>query len=201
MPMNYFTTLLFVCLTTLASGQKQKVWVLEEVTTIDTIPKGQAIIYGNFIQRFAFSSGGFPQDIQLLDLDKNELLYFRVKPTFKSAKENTFFYFILPGRYAIVKYEYTQSQWYGGMMYTEPIYKGIDASLYMKDKEAAKRVDVSQFEQFAFTVEADQLTYLGAWNFDTGLVSFTDDREAFNLTLKKKYKKLDFATSKTVLPE
>ncbi|HEY3385971.1 MAG TPA: hypothetical protein VGK46_05640 [Saprospiraceae bacterium] len=199
--MKYYVTILFVCLTVMAIGQKQKVWVLEEATTLDTIPKGQAIIYGNFIQRFAFSSGGFPQDIQLLDLDKNELLYFRVKPTFKSAKENTFFYFILPGRYAIVKYEYTQSQWYGGMTYAEPIYKGIDATQYMKNKEAANLIDVSQLAQFAFTVEADQLTYLGTWHFDTGLVSFTDDRDAFNLTLKKKYKKLDFTTSKTVLPE
>lgn len=41
-----------------------------------------AIIYGNFIQRLGFTSGGFPQDIRLENVDTKEIYRFRVKPTF-----------------------------------------------------------------------------------------------------------------------
>ncbi len=106
----------------------QQVRMLEPVYRGEAPSVGKAVIYGNFIQRLGFSSGGFSQDIRLLNLNTNEIVALRVKPTFKSAKENPFCYNIDPGEYAIDNYYWTQSKWYGGTMNTEPILKNKDAS-------------------------------------------------------------------------
>ncbi|WP_218565432.1 hypothetical protein [Sphingobacterium multivorum] len=48
---------------------------LTDIASDDGIPKGKAIIYGNFIQRLGFSSGGFPQDIRLINTETKEVLH------------------------------------------------------------------------------------------------------------------------------
>jgi len=196
--MKYLTTIILIFLAIFAKGQNIK--TLDETSGGDTIPAGQAIIYGNFIQRLGFSSGGFPQDIRLINIDTKEILAFRVKPTFKSAKENTFFYFIKPGKYAILNYWWTQSKWYGGKMFTEPIFKNIDASDELAQKIISGQIKIADLKQFTFTITENSLNYLGTWHFDKGLVSFTDDKTQFDDLMKSKYKELDFSTAKLVLP-
>lgn len=192
--MKYLATTILILMTMFAKSQNFK--TLEEVSSGDMITNGQAIIYGNFIQRLGFSSGGFPQDIRIINVDTKEVLTFRVKATFKSAKENTFVYFIKPGNYAILNYWWTQSKWYGGKMYTEPIFKGIDAS----DNFEQGQIKPNELIQFSFVVAENSLNYLGTWHFDKGLVSFSDDKIQFDNILNSKYKKLDFSTAKTILP-
>src|SRR5690606_3374808 len=152
---------------------------LEEVSSGDTINNGKGIIYGNFIQRLGFSSGGFPQDIRLINLDTKEVLTFRVKPTFKSSKENTFVYYIKPGNYAILNYWWTQSKWYGGKMFTEPIFKNIDATDNFENKISSGQINIDNLEQFTFSISENSLNYLGTWHFDKGLVSFSNDKTEF----------------------
>lgn len=96
------------------SVYSQSMKSLNIISANDTVPEGQAVIYGNFIQRLGFSSGGFPQDIRIINLESNEISTFRVKPIFKTAKENSFCYLIEPGEYAILNYWWTESKWYGG---------------------------------------------------------------------------------------
>ncbi len=180
-------------------GQNLK--TLEELNSGDTIRTGQAVIYGNFIQRLGFSSGGFPQDIRLINIDTKEILAFRVKPTFKSAKENIFIYSIEPGKYAVLNYWWTQSKWYGGKMFTEPIFKDIDASDDLEQKLKSGEIKTEELKQFIFNILDNSLNYLGTWHFDKGLVSFTDDKTQLDSTLKTKYKKLDFSTAKINLPK
>jgi hypothetical protein len=56
------------------AGQAQTQAVkLDKVAKNDSVQKGQGVIYGNFIQRLGFSSGGFPQDIRLRNTETNEL--------------------------------------------------------------------------------------------------------------------------------
>lgn len=196
--MKYLGTTILFFLTMFAKGQNLK--TLAEVGSGDTISTEQAIIYGNFIQRLGFSSGGFPQDIRIINLDTKEVLTFRVKPTFKSAKENTFIYFIKPGNYAILNYWWTQSKWYGGKMFTEPIFKGIDGTDDLENKIKSGQTNQNELVQFAFAITENSLNYLGTWHFDKGLVSFTDNKIQFDNLVKSKYKKLDFSAAKTVLP-
>jgi len=196
--MKYIATTISIFLAMFATGQNFK--TLGEVGSGDTISTGQAIIYGNFIQRLGFSSGGFPQDIRIINLDTKEVTTFRVKPTFKSAKENTFIYFIKPGNYAILNYWWAQSKWYGGKMFTEPIFKGTDATGDLEKKIKSGQTNQDELVQFTFDIIENSLNYLGTWHFDKGLVSFTDDKIQFDNLVKSKYKKLDFSLAKTVLP-
>ncbi|TCC88057.1 hypothetical protein EZ428_20250 [Pedobacter frigiditerrae] len=181
------------------SASAQNLSSLNDVSDTDTLSSGKAIIYGNFIQRLGFSSGGFPQDIRIINIDTKEIFAFRVKPAFKSAKENQFIYFIKPGRYAIVNYWWTQSKVYGGAIHTEPIFKGVDATDNLEDKIKTGQIKVNELTQFTFHVSENSLNYLGSWHFDKGLVSFTDNKEQCDKKLNK-LKKLDFAKAKTELP-
>ena len=88
---------------------------LDKLGDNEMIPAGQAAFYGDFIQRLKkFKSGGYPQDIRIINIETNEVFIFRVKSTFKTSKENPFCYLIEPGTYAILNYWWTESKWYGG---------------------------------------------------------------------------------------
>jgi hypothetical protein len=181
-------------------AQRKYIKALKKVSRKDTIPMDKAIIYGNFIQRLGFSGGGFGQDIRLINLSTKEILTFRVKPIFKMAKENTFFCFIKPGTYAILNYWWTQSKWYGGKIFTEQIFKDFHATDYSEQKIHSEQTSQTEWVRFTFEITKNSLNYLGTWHFDNRLVSFTDDKIQFDNLVKSKYEKLDFSTSKTVLP-
>lgn len=199
MKIKYILTACLILVSIISNGQNFK--SLNEIKRNDTIPSGQAIIYGNFIQRLGFSSGGYPQDIRIINVDTQEIFAFRVKPTFKSAKENMFCYSLNAGTYAVLNYWWTQSKWYGGKMFTEPIFKGIDATENLAKRINTGRINPNELERFIFTVEGNSINYLGTWHFNTGLVSFTDDKDQFDNLLKGSYKRLDFSSAATILPD
>lgn len=174
---------------------------LRELSSKDSISNGNSIIYGNFIQRLGFSSGGFPQDITLKNIDSGEILIFRVKPTFKSAKENIFCYFIKPGNYMIENYWWTQSTWYGGKMFTEPIFKEIDATDNFEIKIKSGEINQDNLKRYTFKIEPNTLNYLGTWDFDKGLVRFKNDKADFDKKMSSKFKKLEFKNAETIIPD
>lgn len=177
----------------------QQTYSLIEFTYRDTIPMNKALIYGNFIQRLGFSSGGFAQDIKLLRHETNDILVMRVKNAYKSEKENTLFYRIRPGTYSIISYKWARSEPFGVTMYTEPIYKGISSNGLEKKIESGE-VSLESLSRFTFTVTAGQLFYLGTWHFDNEMVSFSDDKAVLDIILKKKFKNVDFIKAKSQLP-
>jgi hypothetical protein len=180
----------------------QSVESLEKVSKVAKLKNEQAIIYGNFIQRLGFSSGGFPQDIYVKNIETNEFYKFRVKPTYKSRKDNTFCFYIPAGTYIIYSYFWTQSKWYGGTWHGEPILKGIDVTQYNEDEEIVpEHLMDSDSLRFKFTVKQNSINYSGTWHFNSGLVSFSNDKEEFDMEIKTIYKKLDFENATILLPE
>ena len=175
---------------------------LEKLGTNDTIPAGQAVFYGQFIQRLKkFKSGGYPQDIRLINIETNEVFVFRVKSTFKTSKENQFCYLIEPGTYAILNYWWTESKWYGGKSYMEPIYKGEDSIFETERKIKNKEQRPDELVFFKFTVTENTLNYLGTWHFEDSPVFFTNDKEEIDKEMQDKYKKLDFPASRIAIPD
>jgi hypothetical protein len=196
--MKLFSSVILTLFTFLATSQNYK--SLDEFNKNDTIQKGQAVIYGNFIQRLGFSSGGFAQDIRIINLENNEISSFRVKPAYKSAKENIFCFTIPPGTYAIYNYWWTQSKWYGAKFFTEPIYKNLDARENLDAKIKSGELKREDLALFVFTISSNSLNYLGTWHFDNGLVNFSDEKLTLDTKLKDKYKFIDFSKANTVLP-
>lgn len=182
-----------------AAGQPAR--RLDKLGTNDTIPAGQAVFYGDFIQRLTFKSGGYPQDIRLINIKTNEVLVFRVKSALKTSKENSFCYLIEPGTYAILNYSWIESKWYGGKSYIEPTYKSEDSILELERKIKSKQMKADALVLFQFTVAENKLNYLGTWHFDKSPVSFTNDKEESDTELKGKYKKLDFTTARVSIPD
>ena len=189
------TLLILVSLTT----NGQITITLKEVLSKDTVRSGQGIIYGLFIQRLGFSSGGFPQDIRIINLDTKEIFSFRVKPTFKSAKENIFSYHVPSGNYEIIQYWWTQSKWYGGKMCTEPIFKSYGFSeIEAKLKPGNLKQDA--VNRFKFQIQANTLNYIGTWHFDKETVSFSDEKLNLDKKLYDKFVKLNFKNAVTQIP-
>ncbi|GAA0554973.1 hypothetical protein LX66_5581 [Chitinophaga japonensis] len=180
--------------------QGQTIKKLIEVSNRDSVQSGQGIIYGLFIQRLGFSSGGFPQDIRLINFDTKEVFSFRVKPTFKSARENIFVYHIPAGYYAILHYVWTQSKWYGGKMFTEPIYKGMAFSDIKRKAQAGQQTG-GELKQFKFSVQPNTVNYVGTWNFDKEIVSFSDGKAKLDEELKVRHAMLNLKTAVVSIPD
>lgn len=175
---------------------------LEKPAADGPIPAGQAVFYGEFVQRLKkFKSGGYPQDIRLINIETNEVLVFRVKSTFKTSKENQFCYLIEPGTYAILNYWWTESKWYGGRSYMEPIYKGEDSIQETERKIKSKEQRPDELVLFKFTVAENTLNYVGTWHFENSPVFFTNDKEEADQEMQGKYKKLDFRSSRVAIPD
>lgn len=179
-------------------GQNPK--ALYAVSKQDSGSEQKAIIYGNFVQRLGFSSGGFAQDIRIMNNDTKEVLSFRVKPTFKSAKENVFCFYIKPGKYTVVNYWWTESKWYGGKMFTEYIYKNIESSK-VADKLKTAQVQQTDLEQYAFDIDSDSAFYLGTWHFDKELVSFSNDKGELDKVMQSEYPKINWTRAKIEIPQ
>lgn len=104
---------------------QQKPVPLDPVFDNESVQPGKAVIYGRFIQRLGFSSGGFAQDIFLRERASGKIYSMRVKGTFKSKKENTFCFHLPAGEYELLTYFWTQSKWYGGVAHMEPISRNL----------------------------------------------------------------------------
>ena len=196
--MKYIASLILFFSALFVNGQNYK--TLNKLSYNSTVKPAQAIIYGNFIQRLGFSSGGYSQEIRIINLDTEELYSFTVKPAFKSAKENTFIYFIKPGNYAILHYWWPQSKWYGGKIFTEPIYKGIASTTDLDEKIKSGQISKDELKQFTFSVADNSLTYLGTWHFDKEIVEFKDKKLDLDTPLSKRFKKLNFSEAIIELP-
>ncbi len=196
--MKYIASLILFFSALFVNGQNYK--TLNRLSYNSTVKPAQAIIYGDFIQRLGFSSGGYSQEIRIINLETEELYSFTVKPAFKSAKENTFFYFIKPGNYAILHYWWTQSKWYGGKIFTEPIYMSIASTSDLDEKIKSGQVSRDELKRFTFSVKENSLTYLGTWHFDKEVVSFTNEKLETDIPLSNRFKKLNFSQSITELP-
>ena len=191
--------LLFVFISSYSHAQQFS--RLTEVKSKDSIRGNDAIIYGNFIQRLAFLSGGFPQEIRIANIETKEIYSFNVKPSYKSAKENAFIYFIKPGSYVILNYWWTQSKWYGGKFFTEPIFSGVDSRDSLVSKVKSGIINEKDLHRFMFCVSEKSINYLGTWHFDTGIVSFTSDKKNIDEKLSSKYTLIDILNAKTILPQ
>lgn len=148
--------------------------------------KDKAIIYGKFIQRLGFSSGGFPQDIRLQNIETNQILTLRVKPAFQSKKENILCFEIPKGEYVLHNYWWTQSKWYGGKIYDESIIKFSDSK---------------PIGRFKLSINENKIYYVGTWDFETTIVNFKNEKPDFDTIFKAKYKKLKVEKAGLAIPE
>jgi hypothetical protein len=197
--MRFTATLLLLFFSIFSFAQKPI--VLKKVKKKDIEIDGKSIIYGTFIQRLGFSSGSLPQNIILTNLDTKEIFQFRVKPTYKSAKKNTFCVYIKPGNYEITGYFWAQSTVAGATFYTEPTYKGVNCEYFaLLAGISSGKIKESELTKYCFKIEKNTINFMGTWNFKSGIALFTSEISKFNGEKKNKYSNIDFTKSIENIP-
>ena len=135
-----------------------------------------------------------------MNIISKEIFSFRVKPTFKSAKENIFIFKIPAGEYVILHYWWTQSKWYGGKMFTEPIFKSVAFS-EVEPKLKSGEVKEEELEQYKFTIQPQAIVYTGTWHFNKEKVSFSNDKEKLDERIGNRLLYLDLKKAVISIPK
>ena len=155
-------------------------------------PSDKGLVYGSCIQRLGFESGGFGQYVRLVNLSTGKPVRIEVKPPFRSRKQNAFCFALPPGRYALYKYEFTASKWYGGETQMENLHKFPGAG-------AGNRLVSTRY---LFTVAPGQLHYLGTWNLEQeNMPVFLYEKAQLDAQLIPIFKNLHFDAAVAALPE
>ncbi len=152
-----------------------------------TIRNGRAYIYGQFIQRLGFSSGGFSQYIKLYNLDDKHFYYINVKPSLRSKKLNRFHNSVPAGKYIVYSYEWTKSKWYGGLRTTEGVYKNATAKELDERQKSGITIMESELERFILNIESGKVNYLGTWNFTDDKPVFTNEKQVADEDMQDTY--------------
>lgn len=195
--MKYLFTICLVFLGIISFAQAAPGYIpLLEASEDATIRPGEAIIYGGFIQRIGFSSGGYSQYLQLINTDTKKYYSLLVKPETRTRKTNIFVAHIPAGNYAILNYQWTRSTWYGHSETTEPVYKGVDSRREQKTKAAY----ATPPGYFVFKVVPNTINYVGTWHFDTGIVSFSNEKAQADSVVSKTFTRLNFPAANITLP-
>lgn len=193
--------LVFCLLILTAVGFAQKSKMLKCVVDKESRNYRSPMIYGVFVQRLGFSSGGFAQFILLYHVDDQKYYRLQVKEPFTSAKENLFCAELPTGKYEIISYNYVHSKWYGGKVYEEPIYKNFDASDSLNFSSLTDSTKSHSLERFTFVITNVAPYYSGLWDFNSGLVKFSFSKELADEKLKRLIHISDGSKAISILPE
>lgn len=192
---------ILLCLICVANVRAQKDIVeLKNVGANESIVKGQAVIYGLFIQRLDKKSKGYPQYICIEDTKTHQRYMFEVKPARKADKENIFCYHIPPATYRIVSYYWVISNWYGGTAHNEPVYKGIKVDKSFNNRLDNGVIKEEDLQTYSFTIRSNTINYMGTWNFGIEPASFSTHKDKLDKEIENKYPELNFQETITALP-
>ena len=181
--------------------QAQHFNTLKQVYNGYEIKPNEAVIYGNFVARVSEARSPNTHVIKLQNQKTGEILSLMINLRPKKLTEKTFVCIIPPGTYTILYYWWPERQRSGNKIYQESIYKGINSMDILEKKVLDGQIKVEDLQQFSFTISPETINYVGTWYFDTSLVSFTDDKEKMDISIKNKYKKLDLTKALTVIPD
>lgn len=185
---------------TYGQGRTNERQYLDKVDKNGKIQYGLSIIYGTFIQRLAFSSGGFPQHVAIFNADTNETFYLEIKGENSAKKQNDFLFYIKPGFYVILNYGWIKGKLFRTEYHYEPIYKGISSKDIMTRIRNGE-VREEDVKPYGFNVSESSLVYIGKWNFSTEVVDLKNEKLELDSRLSLEYKLLDFEKAKINIPD
>lgn len=194
--MEYLRLILFFSLYASCTAQTFEILVPQEKW--DTIPRGKAVIYGNFIQGLGFKSGGASQNIHFHNTTVQKFYSMEVKGKFTSKAENPFIYVLPPGEYEIVSYNYSVSEPFGVNTYTNYTYPDPETTTKVLPPDTAEFKSLDLPRLF-FKIDNRTLNYVGSWDFRSLQITFLNEKEKLDQKFGK-YRKLDFNTAKISLP-
>ncbi|MCB2408252.1 energy transducer TonB [Hymenobacter lucidus] len=145
------------------------------------LPADKGVIYGSFVQRLGFSSGGLGQYVRLHNLTTHKVVRILVKPVMRSRPENEFCVALPPGRYALYQYEYN----YG-------------FEQVRKLRNSPPLADT----RYIFVVQPGQLHYVGTWDLSQPMQPrFSSHKPELDQRIGAEYPALPLAEAVEALPK
>ncbi|WP_460680563.1 hypothetical protein [Mucilaginibacter koreensis] len=180
----------------------QNITELESAGTGAKLQADEAIIYGNFVQKLSYWKSGYQQYIFIRNLDTHAIYCFQVKSKLGGAKMRLFCYHIPLGNYEILNYYYSKATWYGNTQgFNSPVFKNIDIDVNVKNKLDSGLIKREDLHRFTFSAAGNTLVYLGTWHFDTGIISFTNNKAEADQKLQPEYTYLIFKEALINIPD
>jgi TonB family protein len=155
------------------------------------LPGRQGLVYGSCVQRLpGAASGGLGQYVRLANVSTGKAVRIDVKPAFLTRAQHSFCYALPPGRYALYKYEFTESKFYGGRLHEEDLHKALLNGQPLRTT------------RYEFTVSPGQLHYVGTWDFSqAGQPTFRNDKAVLDSQLQAKLKGFDLSRAVVAVPQ
>ena len=138
--------------------------------------------------------------IRVMNLDTKEVSSFVVKRFERGSKEYNFCFYLKPGKYLILNYQFQKTTWYGEKIITTPIFKGVDYNDIVTGNLSSSSTHEIDRKPYFFTVKDDALNYLGTWDFSSGIVVFRNEKDQTNKELADTYSSLPFDSAAISIP-
>ena len=156
-------------------------------------PKGQGMIYGTCLQRLAGANSlGTGEYVRLVNLTTHKLVSIGVKPPMKSRRENSFFYALPAGRYALHMYAFPDKVWGPYRMHFEDLRKPV----------APSRTEPLRHTRYQFTVESGKVHYVGTWNLaNENQPEFLNEKYQIDPAIQTYFPQFSFKDAIVSIPE
>lgn len=165
-------TCVALILTSCASGQIGKGYAPTQ---------NEAAIYGVFVQRLGFSSGGTPQTLFIRNIETKEVVRVTVKPTWASKQKNSFSAKMKPGTYELTHYHFPE----GYTQNWKNIYSCSTREECIKINERIKNNDTTDLVRYKFTVESNKINCIGVLDFSQAIPVFRNNEDEIASILKE----------------
>lgn len=156
-------------------------------------PKGKGLIYGSCLQRLGGSSSlGMAEYVRLVNLTTHKSVSFSVKPAMKSRRENSFFYALPAGRYALHLYMYPDKIWGPYRMHFEGLRKPV----------APASGEPVRHTRYQFTVVSGKVHYVGTWNLaNENQPEFLNEKDLIDPAIQAYFPQFNFQEAVVSLPQ
>jgi hypothetical protein len=186
------TLLLFLAITV----KGQQTYGLDPINIGDEIPEGKAVIYGKFIPKPGRKGWGDWQELRIVNMDTKKVYAFRVKESTQSYKGSRFIYAIRPGRYTLLGFDRSESDWFWITVVKEGLARKADRR-DSSNQEGAKSVT---WQPYTFTVTEGSLNYIGTWHCEQEPYSIANEQAELDELMIRKYRSINFSKAIVNLP-
>lgn len=167
-------------------------WIknLNQFDGLDTIKKGQCVIYGSFVK---VVSTELPresyQEIQLKNYETGEIYAMIMKPEFYKKGYYVMAFHILPGNYSLEYYIHSKETLFFRKMIKDRI-----------TKTNALITDSTTNNNYYISLKENEVYFIGNWDFDSFPPEFKNNKQKLDQILKPTFLRLNFDSAKTEIP-
>ena len=175
--------------------------LIPKVYWTDSLIQNKSIIYGRYFRRRGGGTSQTEHSIRIQNVKTGQKYTFIIKRRNQIKKSNVFICHIPPGTYQIINYKYTQENVIVTTI-VENVYNDLDIRQPgLRSKIKKGEINLKDYHRFEFTIKPNTINFMGEWNFEKGIPTFSDNKKNINTVMEKYYRMLSFSNVITNLPK